>query len=409
MKTKSNWFYSPRTQIIMYGLLLVFTPFLMLRNYLQSAIGKLSRFSYHIGEWEIPYLLSAIVIFLVILVILNFRKIHLRHLLAGSTCLILIYIGQLFTDYYFDHRFYDLQHNWHYFAYGIYAFIAYRYFKNRKLPVEKIVLFIFLSALSLSTFDEGIQVFISNRIFDISDIAKDGWGAVIGSVFLFYGLFAEEIGDFKFRIWHKSIKEYLSNPKTIFFWEFVFTFILIIVASLMANIIYWYYVVTLTIFIFLLIFSLVHFSQRKLPRIIIISIMILLIMIQSIFFLKYRNDNIIKDQCRLIVYKGIPVPFFDIMIFPDGSFRLVDKKDSFNARDLETIYSRVDDVLLIGSGYGNKAIKGFPEEFPVQFVFNHIKNKGLQVIILPNEEACKTFNRLKKEGKNVLFIIHNSC
>ena len=146
---KSNWFYSPKTQIIMYALLLVFTPFLMLRNYLQSAIGKLSRFSYHIGEWEIPYLLSAIVLLLIIVVLLNFRKILLRHILAGSVCVLLIYIAPLFTDYYFDHRFYDLQHNWHYFAYGIYAFIAFRYFKSRKLPIEKIVLFIYWISVSI--------------------------------------------------------------------------------------------------------------------------------------------------------------------------------------------------------------------------------------------------------------------
>ena len=152
-----------------------------------------------------------------------------------------------------------------------------------------------------------------------------------------------------------------------------------------------------------------HLSQFKLSRLIIIIVLVLAFVIQSISFLKFRNQNITDNRCGLIVYKGVPIPFFDMMIFPDGSFRLVDKKEIFNKRDLETIYARVDDILLIGSGYAGRSIEGFPEKSSVQFVFNHIKKKGLQVIILPTNEACDIFNRLRSEGKNVLFIIHNSC
>jgi hypothetical protein len=409
MKINKKWLFTPKAHIILYGLLLIFTPFLMLRNYLQSAIGKLSRFSFQLGELEVPYLLSVIIIFLLIIIVINLRKILLRYIFAGIICLLFIYLGQLFTDYYFDHRFYDLQHNWHYVAYGIYSFIAYRYFRYLGKPIEKSVLYIYLSALALSTFDEGIQVFISNRIFDISDIAKDGWGAVIGSVFLYYGLFIDEAKNYRFAVWHKTMKEYLTNPKTILFWEIIFNFILIITASLLANIKYWYVVVLITLVSFSLIFLLIHSARKKLPRIIIISLIVVLLIIQGISFVKHRNGNIISDKCGLIVYKGIPIPYFDVMIFPDGSFRLVDKKDDFNKRDLTTIYSRVDDILLIGSGYDDTKIKGFPEDFSVQFIFNHITQKPLQVIILPSDEACNEFNRLKKEGKNVLFIIHNSC
>jgi hypothetical protein len=31
------------------------------------------------------------------------------------------------------------------------------------------------------------------------------------------------------------------------------------------------------------------------------------------------------------------------------------------------------------------------------------------VIIQRNMDACKTFNRLKMEGKKVLFVVHNTC
>ncbi|MFC1887641.1 VanZ family protein [Candidatus Cloacimonadota bacterium] len=409
MKRKTPWLYTTKAHIIMYGMLLIFTPFLMLRNYLQSSIGKLSRLSFTLGGKEIPYVLITLILSLIIIALLNYRKIKLSLFFAGIACILLIALAQLFTDYYFDHRFYDLQHNWHYFAYGIYSYIAFRYFANRGNPIERIVLFIFLSAIALSSFDEGVQVFISNRIFDISDIAKDSWGAVIGTIFLFFGIFPDKIKDFKPVIRHKKITSYLSNPKTVVFWELILSFILINVSSLLANIRYWYYIIIITLFIFLVVFFLVHLTQRKTGRIIIICAISSLILLQTISFIKHKDDSIVQNKCGLINYRGIPIPFFDIMIFPNDTFRLVDKKEFFNGRDLSTIYARVDDILLIGSGFDDGSIKGFPEDQSVQFVFNHIKNKGLQVVIQPTAEACKTFNRLKREGKNVLFIIHNSC
>jgi len=409
MNKRNKWIYNTKTHLIMYALLLIFTPFLMLRNYLQSAIGKLSRLSYIILDIEIPYLLTIFIIVLAIIILKNFRKIKHHHILGGLAAILLIYLAQLFADYYFDHRFYDLQHNWHYFAYGIYSFIAFRYFKGQDKPISKIILLIFISALALSTFDEGTQVFISGRIFDVSDIAKDAWGAIIGMIFLFVGVFPDELKQFKFQVTNVRIKDYLHNPKTLLFWELIFTFILILVSSVLADMSYWYYVVTITFVSFLLIFFLFHFSRNKYFRFISLLLIILLLILQSINFLKYRNDYIVSNKYGLVVYRGIPIPFFDVMIFPNNTFRLVDKKHSFNSRDLATIYNKVDDILLIGSGHEGLGGKGFPEDFPVQFVFNHIKNKALQIIILPTPEACNEFNRLKKEGKNVLFIIHNTC
>ena len=97
------------------------------------------------------------------------------------------------------------------------------------------------------------------------------------------------------------------------------------------------------------------------------------------------------------------------MIYPNGTFRLVDKKIYFNNPDkYNTIYALSKDILLIGSGSDGKGGKGFPEEKKAQFVFNPKTKLPLQIIILKTQEACAKFNELKKKGYNVLYVIHNS-
>jgi len=97
------------------------------------------------------------------------------------------------------------------------------------------------------------------------------------------------------------------------------------------------------------------------------------------------------------------------MIFENGFFRFVDKKHVFNKRDINTIGSYTSDILLIGAGKYGKGGKGFPEDLITQFIFNKEKKNVIQIIILSTPEACVKFNQLKKEGYNVVFIIHNTC
>jgi VanZ family protein len=409
MKENIKWYYSPKSQIILYALLLVFTPFLMLQNYLQTAIGTASRFSFYIGKLEIPYILVIVIVFVVFSLVLLRPRFTRFRIIAGFAVILLIILGQHSTDYYFSHRFYDLQHNWHYLAYGLYSYLAYRLLKFKGKPAERIILYTFISALALSTFDEGIQVFISNRIFDICDIAKDVWGTTVGIIFIFFILEKGKIIRNGWKIRQPRISGYLKNPFSILFLEIIFAYILLLVSSVLTDIIFLKLAVVITLGIFIVFFLILHFSQYKIPRIIFISLGIIILLVQGIFFFKYRKDNIVYNTYGLTVYKGIPIPLFDIMIYPDGTFRLVDKKHNFNKRDILTIYDNVSNILLIGSGTEGKGGQGFPENSEFQFVFHNNTRRGLQVIVLKTPEACKEFNRLKKEGYNVLFIIHNTC
>jgi len=87
----------------------------------------------------------------------------------------------------------------------------------------------------------------------------------------------------------------------------------------------------------------------------------------------------------------------------------VDKKHFFNGQDQQFFLSQKPDILLIGSGHHGKGGKGFKIEEGSTFSYNEHILKGTQIIILKTPDACKVFNRLKKEGKKVLFVIHSTC
>ncbi len=401
--------YSPLINLILYIMLLVATPFLLLQNYLQTFIGKLSLYKLNFVGINIPYIVIIALIISVTLIIKNLKHFSKFRIISILVAILLMIIGQKLSDFYFNHAFYELQHNWHYFAYGIFSYIAYRYFKSKNSSDAKIILFTFLTAISISAFDEFIQIHISNRIFDIGDIGKDIWGTIIGMFFIFFVINKGEIIRQGWKIREKKVRDYLNNPFPILFLEMVFTLILLAVSSQLTNFEYLGYSIFISIVFFLIFFFIFHLSQKKMFKRIFIGFLIIYIIIQGFFFIKYHKEGIIHNSNGITVYKGIPLLFFDVMIFENGSFRFVDKKHDFNTRDKNTIYHHTNNILLIGSGEDGLGGNGFPEKLKPQFVFNIIKLKPLQIIILKTPEACKKYNQLKKEGHNVLFIIHNTC
>jgi len=404
------WAYSTRLHVILYSTLLIATPFVMLQNFLQDAIGRLSRLSINIVGVDVPVVpVTALIIAITLIAIFRSRITGLR-VVAGVSAILLITIAQQFTDYYFDHKFYDLQQNWHYIAYCIFAFMIYRDISYRKISPSKIMLITFLSAMLFSSIDEVFQKFMSSRIFDISDIAKDVWGALIGITMLYIGgRSTDSIKKDLKRIRQPSLKGYIKYPLSMLILLYVFSLIFLISSSLLTDFPYLFPAILITIGGFILFFMLFQISQFKWGKYTLLFLIAILILGQSFLFLKFKSRNITYHQYGLTVYKGIPIPFFDIMIFPDGSFRLVDKKHFFNYRDQAFFIKQGTDIILIGSGDHGKSGHGFPEETEVQFVYNSVIKRGTQVIILKNSEACELFNKLKREKKNVLFILHNTC
>lgn len=401
--------YSSRLHVVMYSLLLLATPFLLVRNYLQNAIGAITHFTFNLWGKDIPTV-PAIALIFVILFLVYFRSYLTKlRILAGTIVLVMIALAQQISDMYAGFDFYDLQQNWHYFAYAIFAFMIYRDLVPRRIPMAKIMLIIYGCALLFSSFDEIFQRHMSLRVFDISDIAKDVCGALLGMILIFLGgNEAKKLLSKWKQIHHRKLKDYFQNPLSILILLTVFTFIFLSVSSLLTEFKYWALAAFITIIGSLIVFLLFHFSQYNWGKYGLLTVFAIVLIGQSFFFMKYRKDNIIYNRPGLTVYKGIPILFFDVMIYPDGRFRLVDKKESFNLVDRRFFMEQEVDIIVIGSGIDGRGGQGFPKYAPYQFVYNRFIGRGTQVIILKSPEASKLYNRLKQEQKNVLFILHNA-
>lgn len=394
---------------IFYVLLLIMTPFLLLQNYLQAAIGVASNSQLELGTFSIPWVVIVAFVILTVLLIMLRKVIRIYHIKVSIVLVLLYLLAQQVTDYYFGHKFYELQHNWHYIAYAGFAVVSWRFLKSKGKNPAQIIWYTMLLALSASTLDEFAQVPLSNRVFDVCDIAKDTYGAVVGNLFVYYLLNeGKELGG-RLKLTHAKLSDYFKDAKTLLFYEFMYAFIFLCISSIISDSQYIVLAFLLPVVIFLMIWLYIHFLQFKLSRIILLGILLISVLSLGVSYSVNRNSDITYNDYGITVYKGIPLPFFDIMIYENGFFRFVDKKHIFTMRDQRTIKKKCSDILIIGSGEEGKGGRGFPENEEVQFVYNSNIGRMTQVIILRTPEACKVYNRLKKEGKNVTFIIHNTC
>jgi VanZ family protein len=409
MKKIFSKLFTARINFFLYSLLLVLTPFLMLQHYLQDAIGMFSDLSFNIIGISIPIVVVLGIALMLFLIIRFHGELNLRKLIVLAIIVLLWLLGQQCSDYYLNLPYYQLQHNWHYIAYGIFSILAYQLFVRKNISTSRIIIAIYLRALLISSFDEAAQIFLSRRVFDVSDIAKDLWGVLMGMLFIFF------IYDTRHKIFEKGWRisrakpaDYFKHPVSLLAMLFIFAFIFLNVSSLLSDSAYVVQIVVASIIIFIPIFLLIHFSYSKRGRRVVFTIITSLLLIQGISFAVNYNKGITYQRNGLVVYRGIPIPYFDIMIFENGFFRLVDKKDVFNQTDIRFIFTKASDILLIGSGEQERPRMGFPEDLESQFLFNLETRRPLQVIILPTAMACDVYNRLIAENKKIVFIIHNS-
>ena len=406
---RGAWIHSTRLDLILYSMLLVATPMVMIRNSLQQAITSLSGLSFTVVGVTLPLVLSIIVFAGLAVLIWKFRSVTWRHVLAAAIVLLMDAVAQQFADFYSDQRFYDLQQNWHYVAYGFFAVVVYRDLAPRGVPLHRIIILTIGLAFAMSTFDEWFQRYINTRVFDISDIAKDGYGAVAGTVVLALcsRRWPEFLSDRRLRF--PRLRDYFRHAFSALVLLGTFSFLLMNTAALLSDREYFFTAVLLAVAVFLLFWMILHLSQFTVPRYLMLGLLVAGIVTQGYFYLRHRHDDIVYHRFGLTVYKGIPIPYFDVLIRSDGSFRLVDKKHNFLFADHRFFFRQKPDILLIGSGEYGQGGNGFPTRRLSQFMYNIERGGGVQVVILKTPEACKMFNRLTKESKNVLFVLHNTC
>ena len=335
----------------MYSMLLVVTPFLLPRRFLQDAIGRLGRSSFEIAQVDIPIVPTVALILLVVGLAYFRAQVTKRLVAAGILALFMNALAQQVVDYYFDHKFYDLQQNWHYFAYTIFALLVHRDLAPRGVAPVRCILITYFCALLFSTFDEAFQMNISSRAFEMNDIAKDGWGALMGMVLIYVGTDQSCVppgGSRSFR--HANLRGYVEHPHSVLLLLIVLTFLFLWLAALLTDLSYWLLTIVLAVSGFAALFLLFHISQFRWGKRALLVILFCGALAQTYSFFTYRAEGIVYNRYALTVYRGIPIPFFDVMIFPDGSFRLVDKKHYFPARGRAFLLRQKADIILIGSG-----------------------------------------------------------
>lgn len=393
--------------LLLYCLLLIFTPFILLQNYFQWAISYASKAQLDFKTFSIPYILIIAFIFFLIVISLSYKRLNRKKIAAIVIIIFLWLLGQNSTDYYFGHKFYELQHNWHYIAYGIFAIIMYRHLINLKKSSSQIIRITLTVAILLSVFDELIQIPLSDRIFDICDIAKDTWGAILGLYFVFYVIEDGEIVKDSWSIFRTSWRTYFIAPFPLLIFSTFFSYFFLSISSILTESKYLGWIILFTISLFMIIFLVIHQLQYKKARIAILILAGIVLILQLVFFFTNINKDVIYHKNGITVYKGIPLIYFDLMINPNGTFRFVDKKLNFNIRDKHTIMKKEADIIVFGTGKKQRLNIGVSEEKTSHFIYNIWSKKVIQFIILDSKMACEKFNKLKKSGQNVLLILHN--
>ena len=352
---------------------------------------------------------AAGVVFLVLLIVLR-RRIRRRHVIALLIALLMDATAQQIADYYFGQKFYDLQNNWHYMAYGLFGYMLYRDLALRGYRLSRIMLLTSGCALAFSSFDEFFQMNMSNRVFDVGDIAKDQWGTLMGMVLLYGGgSRAGELWSGARRIRMPRLRDYVNEPLPMLFWLIIFGFLFVCISAWFTEVEYLWIAVTATVGACVVLLLLVHLTQFRAPRWALTILLVAAIGVQAVSVYRSGHTGVSYVSPNMISYNGVPLPLFDYLFFADGTFRPVDKKHLFNRRDQRRLLSFCPDILIMGAGYQGRGGNGFPDKTPCQFIFNRFTHRGTQVLILPTPQACAVYNRLRQEHRNVLFVLHSGC
>ena len=400
----------PMIQYVLFTILVVMTPFVVVTKFLQGAVYNLSHMSFSLFGIQLPFIGTAAIALIIAIIIWQRKYITRRSAAAILVIIAMIALSQWVQDLYGGMSVYDLQKNWHYAAYGAYVFVFFRAFNRQGVPLQRMIVYSYFSAIGLSIFDETFQLFLSDRIFDVSDIAKDSWGTIVGLILVLFVSQTYGTIDFKSHTaWKRRPRDYFNDPLAALVVCGLLSLVVIMLSPLLTDFRHITIFIGLVIGLYIVVLLIWHFLQFKRFRIAFISLLIIILVTISGSYLKHRNDNFSHNRYGLMVYKGFPVPFFDLMIYPNGLPRLVDKKHFFNNMDRQFMMQQEPDILIIGIGFHGKGGNGFKVKEGPYFVYNRYTNNGTQIIILPTPRACEEFNRLKTENKNVLFIIHTTC
>jgi len=403
-----RFFYSPLLHLLMVASFLVCAPFLMLQNYLQQTVSQVSRATFSLGSYAVPILPLLVLTALGVVLVVGRRHITRVRVAASVACLLMIALAQQVCDVYANLVFFELQQNWHYFAYIVFAQFALRFFG--RLDVPRRIAATWLLALAVSTFDEGFQMFINGRVFDPNDIAKDCWGAVIGlTAHLWLVHEGRTLGTGPVRV--PRVRDLLTSARAVYALAFALALLLLLVTSLLSDPGYLGWALGVVAALFLVFAAALHVSQWRAGRWALGVAAILLVTGFAVARASWPSDQPVRVTPGITFVRGFPVPLFDVMLMPGGGWRPMDKRHHFNPDDRRFLLSRRADVLVLATGYDGSGGGGFasPGSRVSRLKYNPYTERPLQVIAMPTGEAVDVYNRLRKEGKDgVLLVVHHA-
>lgn len=109
-------------------------------------------------------------------------------------------------------------------------------------------------------------------------------------------------------------------------------------------------------------------------------------------------------QYGLTVYRSLPIPGYDLLVFADGSWsRRAGKSHLLTADEYRAFLAAnggaAPDAVIVGLGYSSQVTVA-PEI---------LTSPGPRIEVLPTPEAIKRFNELRRSGLRVAAIIHSTC
>ena len=115
--------------------------------------------------------------------------------------------------------------------------------------------------------------------------------------------------------------------------------------------------------------------------------------------IKSESLNLITDYSDSSVSIGNKIINHSSIIFPDSMIENIDlqKVSDFNGRNIKKIYDLSPEIILIGSVGDEKITK--PDQFKKFY------NKNISVEVMNLHAACRTFNILISEQRNVALIL----
>lgn len=111
------------------------------------------------------------------------------------------------------------------------------------------------------------------------------------------------------------------------------------------------------------------------------------------------SDGFGVSQFGLTTYRRLPLPYTDLQVRPDGTFRLVRKSHAVDGDRLGWLLDpRKPDVLIVGLGWRSSA-----------HLDVDLSGLGIQVTALPTPAALARYNELKRRGVRVAIHVHSTC